>query len=186
MIFSVPVDKHIGVMISGGMDSALLLYLVAQQHPQKITTFTVPKHDGASLYVDDVVDWINEKLQLDIPYSILTGNPDLPHSEILNNALPQIEHLCDVFYLGGNIYPKDILPGGPNRVRRKHPKMKQPFFHLFKTDLLQMYLDLDILELSRITHTCTEWSVGRCQQCWQCKERIWAFTTLGIEDLTTV
>lgn len=178
-----PTDK-IGVLLSGGMDSALLLYLLAVHTPNELCCFTVKKHDGADFYVDRIVDWINSRLNTNISYSLRVGNPNLHHEKIIVNALYLIKNECDVFYLAGNSYPADVLPDGPRRVKTDGNRVRQPFFDCYKTDILRSYIEYDIIELLTYTHTCTEQSRGRCRVCWQCKERSWAFTELGMIDTT--
>lgn len=176
-----PTDR-LGIMLSGGMDSALLLYLLAR-NIDIIKTFTVPKTDGAKHYVEPIVDWINQKLNKQIEKPKFIGNPLVYHANIINVALKSIENEYDVLYFAGNLYPEHILPNGPNRVRRNHPKHRQPFFDYYKTDIVQAYVDYDIMDLLKLTHTCTECEFGRCNSCWQCRERIWAFDKLNIIDV---
>lgn len=178
-------NNTIGVLLSGGMDSALLLYLLAKYTPNSISCFTVKKHDGADMYVDGIVNWINQKLNKTIPFSLRVGNPNLHHEQIIVNALYLIKNECDIFYLAGNSYPEDILPGGPRRTRVVGNTIKQPFFDCYKTDIVRAYIDYDIMDLLPYTHTCTEQSIGRCHMCWQCRERNWAFEELNIIDKTT-
>jgi 7-cyano-7-deazaguanine synthase in queuosine biosynthesis len=183
MDISVSSEKSIGMFLSGGMDSALLLYLLAQQS-NKIKIFTIPKYDGAEHYVGPIVTWINNKLGCNLPEPILIGNPKVNHKMQVNTGLIKVYNSCDVFYFAGNSYPEDILPNGPSRTERKNPKEQQPFFHLYKTDIVKMYVQYDLMELLSLTHTCTEQSIGRCNECWQCKERAWAFKECGLQDLT--
>jgi hypothetical protein len=176
-----PTDM-VGIMLSGGMDSALLLYLLAKNLTNQIIPFTVPKTDGAKHYVVPIVTWVNNKLNKNIPEPQLIGNPSVYHSQIINHSLKEIEEMYDVLYFAGNSYPENILPGGPNRTKRTNSKHLQPFFELYKTDILRGYITYDIMDLILLTHTCTELEYGRCNVCWQCKEREWAFKELDILD----
>lgn len=187
MLTSHPPDMKIGILLSGGMDSALLLYLLAKHFPNEIQPITVPKHDGAANYVNDIIDWVKKKTKRDINDVIIFGNPDLHHSQILGNTLHRIIHhnIANVYYVGDNIYPMDILPNGPKRVKFSSKVVIYPFFDWYKTDIVSLYVKENILDLLPLTHTCTEQSIGRCNVCWQCRERIWAFKECGLEDLTT-
>jgi len=182
-----PLNGNIGVLLSGGMDSAVMLYLIAKEAPSCIQPFTVAKHDGASMYVQPIVNWISKRLHVSINDPIIIGNPNLPHDEIIGDVLNRVirHNLADVFYVGDNIYPKNELPGGPNRVKYHDSKVIYPLFHLTKIDIVQLYLTHNLMDLLPLTHTCTEQKLGRCNVCWQCKERAWAFKRCGLEDLTT-
>lgn len=183
-LHSIKSTDRIGIMLSGGMDSALLLYLLAK-NVDNIVPFTVPKTDGAKHYVGPIVDWVNQRLSKQIIQPKFIGNPSAYHENIINLALKLIENEYDILYFAGNSYPKDILPNGPNRFRRNNPKHCQPFFDLYKTDILQAYVEHDIMDLLELTHTCTELEFGRCNICWQCRERIWTFEQLNIIDTGT-
>jgi hypothetical protein len=182
--FSLQEHKKIGVFLSGGMDSALLLYLLRQQFSNSIYPITVPKHDGAVNYIDGIISWVETAIDKKIEPPIILGNPDLHHDAILGHAIRKClgHNMCDLYFVGDNIYPTDILPNGPNRVKYNHPRIIYPLFDLHKTDILKLYVEYNIMELLHFTHTCTEVSVGRCQTCWQCKERQWAFEQLSIID----
>ena len=178
-------NNKIGVLLSGGMDSALLLYLLALYTPNQINCYTVPKHDGADLYVNSIIDWINTRLKKNIEHSFRVGNPNLHHEHIVGNALYLLKNECDIFYLAGNAYPPSILPNGPRRVRVQSVNVKQPFFDCYKTDILQGYVTWGVTDLLKLTHSCTEQKIGRCNECWQCKERAWAFNELNMIDANT-
>lgn len=180
---SIKPDHTVGIMLSGGMDSALLLYLLASKLDNYIIPFTVAKTDGAKHYVNSIAEWVSTRLNKNIKEPTIIDNPATHHSQIINYALNLIENRYDILYFAGNSYPVDILPNGPARTRRTNKKHIQPFFDLYKTDILQAYIDYDIMELLLLTHTCTELEFGRCNLCWQCKERQWAFNKLDIVDI---
>lgn len=181
-----PTDR-VGIMLSGGMDSALLLYMLATKLSNVIIPFTVPKTDGAEHYVIPIVEWVREKTYAHVDSPIIFGNPNLYHAQILGNALHRLlgHNLADWFYMAGNTYDRKELPGGPERIGYPNYKVISPFLDCYKTHILQAYLDYDLMELLPLTHTCTEQSVGRCNMCWQCRERQWAFKQLNLVDATT-
>lgn len=182
--FSIQEHKKIGIFLSGGMDSAFLLYYLRQKFSNSIYPITVPKYDGAVNYIKGIITWVENTTGKVIESPIILGNPDLNHSHILGDAIRRClgHKLCDVYFIGDNVYPVDVLPNGPNRVKYSHQQIIYPLFDLYKTDILKLYIEHDILELLQFTHSCTEFSVGRCKQCWQCKERHWAFEQLCISD----
>jgi len=70
----------IAVTVSGGMDSAILLYLVAKlnkerSQPKELIPFTVPRTDGAYRYSPDIVKYVNRVLGLNLPAPIPVGDP---------------------------------------------------------------------------------------------------------------
>jgi hypothetical protein len=180
-------DK-IGVFLSGGTDSALMLYYLRRETDNEIYPITVPKHDGAVNYIGNIIHWVETKLDKKIESPIIIGNPNLYHAHILGDAIHKCfnHNLCDIYYVGDNTYPADILPNGPSRMKVKNQKVIYPLFDIYKTDILSTYVKLNILELLEFTHSCTAQSIGRCNNCWQCRERNWAFEQLNMIDVGTL
>ena len=61
-------NKRILFAISGGADSAILLYLLAKLNRDLGTNhsfllFTVPRPDGGANYSPSIVEWINTNIQ---------------------------------------------------------------------------------------------------------------------------
>jgi len=53
---------------------------------------------------------------------------------------------------------------------------------LYKHNILEFMYAGNQEDLIDITHSCTEQQVGRCNQCWQCTDRAWAFKQLDKTD----
>ena len=74
-------SKKYGILLSGGLDSAVLLYTLISAHPTiDIQPFTIPNRTGAALYVNPIIDHFNNKFNLSIPHTIFAGNPELYHA----------------------------------------------------------------------------------------------------------
>ena len=189
-VVSIDIDtnKTYGLMLSGGLDSAVLLYLIINQSPKiKIQPFTIPKSDGAMLYVNDIIDHFNKKFNLSIPYTIEVGDPTVHHTEQSKTAVIDIfkNHQIDTIFIAINQNPPELnlLPGAPKRRRYSdNPKIVFPFVDLLKHHILDFVYEYNQEDLIDITHSCTEQTVGRCGLCWQCTERQWAFSKLGKTD----
>jgi len=186
--------KRIGVMLSGGADSAILLYLLALERKmecsdQELILFTVARADGAWNYVKPIVDKINTMLGIILPDPIQVGDPTLHHSkqgrsgEIEARAQHGIEHF---FYGSQQHPPKEMieLPGiYPNRPDSVElPGTTIPFALVDKRHTLGLYEVFQVWSLIELTHSCTAQTVGRCMECYNCKEREWALDELGISD----
>lgn len=173
-------------MLSGGIDSAILLYLIVSQQPNvNIQPFTIDKVDGAALYVNKIIDHFNQKFQLAIPYSIYVGDPTAHHRLQSKTAVIDIFNRNSIDYLFNaiNKNPPELghLPGAPQRdTKSDNPKILLPFVNLLKTDILKIMLNQGQDDLIHITHSCTEQPIGKCDKCWQCTERAWAFAQLNL------
>lgn len=186
MNFNLQLDKQYGIMLSGGLDSAVLLYLILKENKDiKIQLFTIPKHDGALLYINNIITYINTMCQVELPETIVVGNQNLSHAEQGPSAVKEIKQKYDIDYLffGSNRNPPITLEGtNPVRIRPSDASIICPFFDLYKTDIVNLAVEHGLQDLFKITHSCTEQQTTRCNTCWQCRERAWAFNTLHITD----
>jgi len=193
-MFTLTTNNRYGILLSGGLDSAVLLYLLLLTNKEiNIQPFTIPKVDGSYLYVKDILNYFEDQFNVSIPDTIHVGNPSVHHTlqsktaviEILEN-FPHIDQI----YFATNQNPTHSFDystyptgGFPNRVKGpEHPKIQMPFIDMYKDEILKFVFDNKQEELLFLTHTCTEQKTGRCGQCFQCNERQWAFDQLGKID----
>ena len=188
------IDKKYGIMLSGGLDSAVLMYLILKENKNiNIQPFSIPKHDGSHMFVNGILEYFEEQFDIEIPNTILVGDPSVHHSQQSTRAVEQIfkEYpYIEFIYFATNqnpIHAFDYSPypqgSYPNRVKiSPHPKILMPFIEMYKDEILKIVFDNDQEELLQLTHSCTEQKAGRCGQCFQCNERAWAFRQLDKTD----
>lgn len=187
--------NKIAVLVSGGSDSAVLLYMLALEAKQwgvDLVTFTVPRTDGAINYSPGIIECVSRLSGVNLPPPISIGDPlnnhhsqqtRSGHREILarypdidliyygsQRVAPELENIADVEY-----------PWRPARLFYTG-KTICPFHDLTKEHTLDLYYKLDIVELLEYSHTCCVWSEGRCGVCYNCRERVWAFNKIGQTD----
>lgn len=188
MIPPIDLNKKYGIMLSGGLDSAVLFYLLIQEEPKiQLQPFTINKSDGAARYANPIIEHFNKKFNLNIPNTIYVGDPTVHHRSQSKTAVIDIfaNHPVDHLFIGINQNPPELdhLPGAPLRDKRStDPRIIFPFVDMYKTDIIDLMFKHNQEDLIYITHSCTEQSVGRCNKCWQCTERYWSFSKLGQED----
>lgn len=189
--------REIGVMLSGGADSAVLLYLLALENKEhgwqhNLRPMCVPRTDGAWNYVAGIVNWVNARLGTHIPDAVQVGDPSVHHSEQTYTGeqdarrLHGIEH---IFY-GSQAHPPVPMPGEyPHRPAKIHftndagiVTCTCPFALVDKRHTMDLFVQFDCMGLLSITHSCTERTQGRCGECYNCVERAWALSELGITD----
>jgi 7-cyano-7-deazaguanine synthase in queuosine biosynthesis len=183
-----------GIMLSGGLDSAILLYLILKENKNiVIQPFTIPKHDGSHRYVNSIVEYLKIQFDIFIPSTILIGDPEVHHTKQSTVAVKEIFKnypLIDFLFFATNQnpivnfdYSVYKLGGFPNRVKKSsHPKILMPFIEMYKDQILKAVFDNNQEKLLLLTHSCTEQKTGRCGQCFQCNERTWAFCQLDRID----
>ena len=189
--------QRIGVMLSGGADSAVLLYLLCLERrmdrsTQEIIPFTVARPDGAWDYVKHIVEWVRNKLELTIeqlPDPIKVGSAIVHHSlqgrtgEYDARSKHGIEH---IFY-GSQAHPDRALIELPGEYPKRPasvelPGTTCPFALVDKRHTLSLYDIFDVWPLIELTHSCTALTEGRCGECYNCKEREWALSQLEFTD----
>jgi hypothetical protein len=181
-------DRPIGIFVSGGFDSSTLLYLCLSLMREnnlstKFRAFNIPSHVGSVRHAVRVVKWMNKKFGTKV-YITLVGDQDEHHSKQVLSGLQDAAEEYDHLLLGDTSNPPD-LPGGPERVKSTSNRVVQPFFDFTKKDVVKLAYDMGFIEAGDLTHTCAMTTLSdarRCNQCWFCKERAWAFAANGIID----
>ena len=180
-----------GIMLSGGLDSAVLFYLMLEDCPTAdIQPFYIAKHDGSHTYIPGIISYLEETFHIKLPKPIKVGTPDMPHTVINQIGIKEVLFkFPDIRYLYIGINQNPPQPwGNPNWVFpvrptvNTNPRLVMPFMHLHKSHIVDILINENQHELSRLTHTCTEQPKGRCGKCFQCGERAWAFESLAAQD----
>jgi tRNA(Ile)-lysidine synthase TilS/MesJ len=201
---NINIDIHpgpIGISVSGGADSALLLYILLKNaiSTVHVITYAIKERNRLSPY--SAVDVISKCIDL-------TGNTDVIQHIIYVNKRerdrirPKLikmvdSKLVDIIYTGSTkIPPWEILENfpeiklDPELYQRRSPDIVRnekekyfynPFANLNKQDISKLYDVLGITdELFPVTRSCEDISLtsGHCGTCWWCKERFWAFNRL--------
>lgn len=185
-------QSNVGVFLSGGLDSAVLLYaLLLEREKTKIqiefTALTVSKA-GADIFASSIVEELCKKfgpihhnIGIDnegaspgtitpaIQKQLRSRNFDYVYTGI--NSNPPI----DKFYSKWGVFPKrpDVSP---------HNTLILPFLKLYKSHIVELACTLQIEHIMAMTHSCTEQINGRCCVCFACDERAWAFKENSISD----
>jgi 7-cyano-7-deazaguanine synthase in queuosine biosynthesis len=181
MIITLDSNKHYGFMLSGGLDSAVLLALLLKHNPiLNITLFTIPKKDGASKYANDIAN----QFKLNSP--ILVGNPELVAQMQGLSAIHEIRtkhtYIEHLFFASNKVPPVNFNKPGPYRIPSSDTFFIMPFFEMYKNDIIKLAEENNLQHLYNLTHSCTDQVNGRCNVCWQCQERAWAFEQANTID----
>ena len=178
--------RKIGIFCSGGFDSTLLLFLCLKIIKENnlntnLQIFTVPRHDDSIIHAQRVVDYMNKLYNIKL--SILAvGDPNVEHFKQVSSGFKLAFEYCDQILLGDTATP-DEIPNGPNRIRSMSALFAQPFIDYTKRYIVELANQIGFIDCQTISHTCTESLTIRCNKCWQCQERAWAFKINNYVDL---
>ena len=133
-------NNRYGIMLSGGLDSAILLSLILIESQKSksainLQPFSMIKNDHSYKYVNNIIDRINDQFKSTIAQTILIGDPSINHKEQSLYATKQVfrEHRY-IDFLFNAVNQNPPAPWGephylfPDRVKESpHPKIIMPF-----------------------------------------------------------
>lgn len=199
---------NIGVMVSGGLDSTVLTYLLLSlKKDNVIELFVVPRPDDSHLHAMRVKAYLDKTFDVNLQLNVV-GTGDVHHSKQVTSGIKEaVENYdCDVFLTSTtknpeSLDPPEMLPGyqygtflspegipydGPKRVRSWHEKVFDVFWDYSKRDVVAVLKEKKLDDIAALTHTCTASKTIRCSRCWQCCERAWAFEKNDYKDIGTM
>jgi hypothetical protein len=198
----------IGLMVSGGLDSSLLAYLLLHfkyknQKNNEIVFFVVPRPDDSVVHVNRVVDYLDNHFNQPKSTIHIVGTGELHHSKQVTSGMKDavLNYDCDIYLSSTTTNPPELLPNyeygkfrepdgtpynGPIRKKSWHPKLIDIFWDYTKEDTVKIVKDMNLVEIMNLTHTCTGSKLLRCEKCWQCCERAWAFNKNNFVDTGTM
>lgn len=193
IIIGIPYQcKNIAVALSGGADSALMLYLLAKEirvtsKQCTLTPFTVPRPDGGANYSPKIVEYINNKLGISIAMPIIVGDGNVDHATVISVANKGLldSGKYDLIFVAENKVPPiytGAMPPVRSPSKNAWKRLALPFFNVQKHHLIDLYYQEGIEEMLNYSHSCTGLTSGRCNVCFNCQERAWAFSTLDKTD----
>jgi 7-cyano-7-deazaguanine synthase in queuosine biosynthesis len=185
-----PEHKVTNILFSGGMDSTILLYLLAKEiHQNNYDIKIICNVFGHSKDKENlltIIAYIKNKFSVNI--QLVKNKKLLWIRDIVKNILTIYG---GVVYSGCNKVITDQFT--PTKyIRNDTPPVRgpayntshvRPFINVDKVELMNIYIQEDILDLLKITHSCGTLRKDHCGECYFCMERIWAANSLNIKDI---
>ena len=183
--------KHIGIFLSGGIDSTILLWSLLKYRQEFKKKFLI-----TCLSVDKVLaaNYVQRILNLLAPYyGEIDHHSGIDNSGSQPGAIRQAiyrmlaDDRFDLIMTGVNSNPPETLikiaTSHPVRpASNNHSKLVLPFMHLFKCHIIELAYQLQADWILPYTHTCTELLADSCHQCFACQERAWGFNYNSKQD----
>jgi 7-cyano-7-deazaguanine synthase in queuosine biosynthesis len=191
-------DGSVGCSVSGGCDSAILLYTLMLHCQGPITCYTcssAQKNFAAPHHAYDVITrCVQLTGRLDTQHVVYYVTEQTKSTLITPLARAMAARQHTVMYLGSTALPPDSesqyfkLSSGlydirnPNVIRDTYAgatrQYYSPMFNQNKKKIRELYEHYGLLEtLYPITRSCESLTLtrGHCGACWWCEERMWAF-----------
>lgn len=174
-------QKRIGVLVSGGMDSAILYYLLLLYNKLNNSYYTIKPYTIAgpdNIYAENVIRYVHS--QFDLPYNGTNYLYNIKENNI--SVVPEAINLVlqneSVVYCG-HIY---VLPEHSINVPYSQNwidsfRVKYPLKHLDKGNIVELIVLHKVPKLFDLTKSCVYDVV--CGKCNRCLERSYAFNKTG-------
>lgn len=192
---SLPKKKSkIGVLVSGGIDSAILYYLLLLENQlrgsiHEILPISIMRKEGSRYCSSIVVGHVNSHFNIPFQEPQVVGDNTLPEEVQVKSAVDE------ALTAGFNIVYAGVIEQLPQHMinwepipSRETAKFKTPFQSVNKSHIIDMIVKLKQETLFYLTHSCSDsaYQVGRCNKCNGCNERAWAFERLVLSDPGTI
>lgn len=165
--------------MSGGLDSALLYHLLLKEsqkvNPElQLDVLVIDRHQAMNRVRKIIEHNKNPKISVQIfskKYQEESWN-----GVIRDTVLDSLNDGYDMIYTGVNQNPpENLYPLNgkyPERPKTNpFEKLKMPFMHLYKFEIVELLLLEGLKDLISLTHSCTENPNTPCTHCFACEER---------------
>ena len=182
--FSIPfLNKRVGILVSGGLDSAVLYYLVRLYNKQNknwydITHYSIPSFDNN--YAKEVISYIDQLFNVPSHSLNLIGDGELSDLERIPFAQKAILKVESVVLCGHiKVLPEHSINVTYNQNWKDGQFVKYPLKDLNKSHIIDIIYQEQIEQLFALTKSCVYNNTQPCSKCNRCLERKWAFNSLG-------
>lgn len=177
-------DYRIGVLVSGGIDSALLYYLLLLENLNlenkfTITPYTILRKEGSRYYAQPVINFINKKFNLPFTGLNIVGDNTLDEAMQVFSGMREILSHNDFVYVGAIAARPEHLMGWAKWDPIETFREKYPFAKLEKSHIMDLIFQLNLEMLLTLTHSCAVNEKQPCLKCNGCLERQWGLETIG-------
>jgi len=190
----IPKDAtQVGVMISGGLDSTLLLYLLTKENktrtnPVDLITLSVERKN-AMVHVNRAIETV-ERLNNVTIKNMVVGDPTVDSDyQVISGALDALSNKkIPLVFLATTAVPDNLhLEAGfapPVRDPKPRTRVIQPWVLETKDQVVKYIVEHNLFDLVKVTHSCTVEDMSHCGKCFNCVERKWAFDANNASDST--
>jgi hypothetical protein len=184
--------KQIAIFISGGIDSALLYFLLLQENKKlndlhEIIPFSIIRKEGSRYFAKLVIAHIHSFYNKPYCDPVIVGDNTLPEDQQVKSGVQEVLALgFELVYTGLIEQLPQHMVGWQPIPYKEGPRFKAPMCILNKSHIIDLVIKFNQQSLFHITHSCSTQELGRCNICNGCNERKWGFDQLGQVDPGTI
>lgn len=190
LTLELPADTplKIAVMISGGIDSAILYYILLEENKNldnlhEIIPVVIERREGSKYFARLVIAQLQMLFGLPLTSPAIVGDPTLEEKDQVRSGVMDVWKLgFNRCYIGAIEQQPEHMIGWVDPGAKENHRLKLPMRGLNKTHVIDLVIRLNQSSLFNITHTCNVHEIGRCYGCNGCNERSWGFSQLGLTD----
>lgn len=178
--------NRIGVLISGGIDSALLYYLMLKENLDTgnkfiITPYSMMRKEGSKYFAIKVTEYVNSLFNISTEKLNIVGDNSLEEIKQVSSAVDDVLKENDFVYLGIIEAQPQHLVNWATLNFKETINRRYPFLTLNKSHIIDLVINLNLTHLFSITHSCAINEEVPCNNCNGCNERSWGFEQLGLK-----
>jgi hypothetical protein len=179
-------NDQIGILVSGGIDSAILYYLLIKENIEtgqkfNITPYTILRKEGSKHYAIKVLNWIHRHYGLPETQLNVVGDPTLPEIQQVESGITEILHKkIDYIYVGIIEARPEHSVGWFRFPFTETFHRRYPLLNLQKSHVIDLYRKFDVMDLLSVTHSCAVNELVPCGTCNGCNEKNWGLSELGL------
>jgi 7-cyano-7-deazaguanine synthase in queuosine biosynthesis len=177
------ITTRVGVLVSGGIDSAILYYLMLlynlkNNNRHNITHYHIFHNNIFANSAEQIIRHINN--QFNIPFNGLNfiGDGTLDDIYRIPQACREVITKQSVVYCGHiKVLPEHSINVNYDTNWKESHLVKYPFKDLNKSHIVDLVIQNNCTKLFGLSHSCVNGKI--CNLCNRCNELNWAFKTLG-------
>lgn len=194
--FLIPEYRKIGVMVSGGMDSGLLLYLIAREKLKKDYDLEIIAYSIDRKMADErrhsirMIEEVEKRSDMSIRKKDVGGGELDSELHVIFGMMNAVKQEMktgvplDRLFLATTSVPEELKQhdGVPTRNPTDHWLIYQPWALDTKDQIISAIKDQELYWIIDQSHSCTCLGAGHCGTCYNCMERSWALSSNGLTD----
>lgn len=178
--------KRIGILVSGGIDSAILYYLLTKLNVENnnqfiITPYTILRKEGSKTYALPIINYVQNKFNLPITSLNVVGDNTLPEIQQVESGVKDMFKNGEEYAYLGIIDSRE--EHSVNWLRWKPVETfnrRYPLLNLQKSHVIDLYKQYNLLDFLELTYSCALNEINACGNCNGCNERKWGLQQVGL------